>query len=806
MNRRFTYQFPFAKYPAVRLALLLSAGIAVAACISLPDFLFLGMMVSMLLCYALFEYLGSKRIAPVYTRAATLSFLASVFLFGGFWYQANQHERETNIGDIFETFEWEQVIASGEIIDTGESASGNLRWDVRVDSTVFGDSVLFTQTYKFRALVDPDEIDIAKPVIPAQRVSFTATVYPLEGPRNPHEFDYRSYLKSLDIVAQAGIDSLIRIESGSSSWSWHRVRGHVLKLINQNFSEETAPLAKGLLIGYKNELTPEEKLSFSRTGLSHIMAVSGLHVGFIVAPFWFMIPFFWTFRYGKQLGLILLLLLLLGYAGITGFSASVSRASLMAGFLAYGRLFHKVRDSINLMATAALILLLINPSDLFDVGFQLSFSAVLLILLILPVFQNALPDRIRFRWYNFLILTVLVSFIVQIGLYPLLGFYFGEFSLIGPAANALVVPFLGIMVPFALALLPVTAAFPVTGQFLNYPNEVFLRYLNLFVDYASSMEYAWISTQVDSVFIFLLWISGAALVASLYTPALRWKMLIVFLSLLVAKQVSNLIEKQKPPELTVTVFDVGQGDAALVTTPARQHFLIDTGRWTPGYNSARSVILPHLKAEGIEKLDAIFLSHPHADHIGGVVELIEEIPVDTIYDSGYSYDSRLYEAYRDAAEENSVPVRAVTAGTAIQPDSLLLFMIYAPDDQQKGDDPNDQSIVMELVFGHTEFLFTGDTEVAGERAVVQKYHPLIDAQFLKVGHHGSKTSSTSSFLSAVNPEIAVASLAKSNRFQHPHQEAVRRLKDSSAALYFTSLDKALIFTSNGRKIEKKEWQ
>ncbi|HKK46168.1 MAG TPA: DNA internalization-related competence protein ComEC/Rec2, partial [Balneolaceae bacterium] len=542
------------------------------------------------------------------------------------------------------------------------------------------------------------------------------------------------------------------------------------------------------------------KISFSRAGLSHIMAVSGLHVGFILLPFWILIPFFWTFRFGKEIGLVILIIILFFYAGLTGFSASVTRASLAGGFLTYGRLFHKARDAKNLTAVAALILLLINPNDLFAIGFQLSFGAVYIILLTAPVVSRRLPNRIRFRWYGRPIMVIISSLIVQIGLFPLLAYYFGEFSLVGPLANAVVIPFLGFIVPYSLLLVPIGMLFPITAHFLNTPSDLFLSRLNWFVNTAAHWDWSWIQVHINSFLFFVIWTAAIFFIATLPIPKLRWKVLSVLLLLLCLNLASGIIRKLKPATLDLLVFDVGQGDGMLITTPDGKHFMIDTGRWQPGYNSAKYVIIPYLKAEGIKKLDAIFLSHPHADHIGGLPQLIKSIPIDTIYNSGAKYNSRLFHRYHRLAKQHHIPIKSLTAGMEVPLDPAMHIFVYGPETKTGDHNVNNYSLIQELIYGKTDMLFMGDAEKAEERKLIADYPKLADTDFLKVGHHGSRTSSTMTLLDDITAKQGVVSVAMQNRYRHPNAEAIRRLRRDSVKLYFTSLRGAIEVHSDGTKI------
>ena len=366
-------------------------------------------------------------------------------------------------------------------------------------------------------------------------------------------------------------------------------------------------------------------------------------------------------------------------------------------------------------------------------------------------------------------------------------------------------PFLGIAVPFALLLLPFTAIWPEITQALTIPVDYFLSGLNHFVATTAAWEWSWIPAHIDTAFIFLFWLIAIFGLASIPIPKIRWKMLCLFLLVLTFEQGYQLINKIQPRPLKVTVFDVGQGDATLLSTPYDKHYLIDTGRWQPGYNSAKYVIIPYLKGEGIRRLNGVFLSHPHADHIGGMKELLNTIPIDTIYNSGIRYTSNLYYDYQRLAHQQGTPIKSLHSGQRLRLDSSIELFTYGP--APKSDNTaniNNRSLILEVVYGETEFLFMGDAEQSQEDNLIQKYPQLIDTDFLKVGHHGSKTSSSNQLIKATSPDIGVISLGLRNRFQHPHREAVKRLRQDSVTIHFTSLEGAVELYSDGKTIRSNK--
>ncbi len=800
MSYKQIYRFPFAQYPAVRIACLLVIGILIGEFHGIEVELLTILFLSIIACLPYIEKKNKTWLNIKASRISTLIFLIAVILFGWIRTEVQEQKQLPLTVQLLSISPWTVVQQRGVIEQISKNSSGKFRADLTISETRLSDSLISVDEYKIRLLIEEGTFE------QGDEITFEGTLIPVSEKRNPFQFDYQNFLEQKDIYIQVRLDSLILVSKNKNpaTWNWWRVRA--LKLVDQNFRATSAPIAKALLLGYKQDLEGESKQAFARAGLSHIMAVSGLHVGFIIAPFWILIPYFWSRKYGKAIGLITLLLILYGYAGLTGFSASVVRASVMAGLLTFGKLFHKLPNSINLTGAAAIVLLIIDPTQLVEIGFQLSFSAVLIILLVLPIIQNALPYWLRLRWYAKPLMVVVVSIIVQLGLYPLQVFYFGEVSLISPIANALFVPLLGIIVPFALFCLGVASILPELGAILNFPSDIFLCSMNTFVYWASGLDWAWKKIELPTLLLFPFWVVVIFFITSWRIPQIRWKWLSVSMLLLSIVVGEAIIKKLEPQQLRVTVFDVGQGDASLIQTPNGKNILIDAGVWSPGYDSGSSIILPHLDQAGVEKLDAVVLSHPHADHIGGILSLIEGVEIGVIYNSGFEYESNLYQNYLLLAQKHNIPVESVKSGDVLTIDPAILMLVLGPEGPRFNSDPNQHSVVLNVIYGESEFLFTGDAGEDQEERLIENYWDLLDTDFLKVGHHGSRTSSLSSFLEEVTPEVAVISLAERNWFNHPHPEAIQRLKESEAKLYFTSKDKALVFVSDGKRIWREEWE
>jgi len=799
VKKRSSYKFPVEQFPALRVVLLYILGILCSQFFQINLLVLIFSSIGLAATYFTFEALSKKTVSIRLTRTSTILYCLIIFTAGFTINSIDSKKNQSAVEMLIFDSEWAEIQVSGNVLSISKNSSGGKRLDLAVTNTKLSD---FTSEMKFKSRILWDN---ELPVELGDQIEIAGTVIPVSEPRNPTQFDYKAFLESRNIYTQIRVDSVVRINPDSSLFSWISIRKKALKLVDQNFDSVTAPIAKALLLGYKNELEGNTKQAFARSGLSHIMAVSGLHVGLIIAPFWLIIPYFWTKKHGTKIGLALLILILIFYAGLTGFSVSVLRASVMAVLLTYGKLFSKSSDSLNLMGIAALVILLFDPSQLFEIGFQLSFSAVLIILLVLPVIQNLIPYWVRIKWYGAPVMVIIISLVVQLGLYPLQAFYFGEVSLISPLANALFVPLLSIIVPLSLLALIISSVIPAVGFFINYPSLVFLGVLNDFVSFSSQLSQSWFEVQKPGILIFLFWISFVLMIGSWRNPNIKWKLMAVSLFFLFFVPLDSAFKKFESPKMIVTILDVGQGDATFLQTPNGKNILIDAGVWSPGSNSGKQILLPFFKENNIQKLDAIFLSHPHADHIGGINDLINETEIDTIYNSGFEYESNLYRNYIKLAKSREIPVVSLKAGTKVYLDENLLILVLGPEKGKFNNDPNQHSLVLNIIHGENEFLFTGDAGEDQERRLVENYGHLLDTDFLKVGHHGSKTSSELFFLKEVTPDIAVVSVAEQNRFGHPHPEAVERLESTQSEIYYTSRDKALIFESDGKSIQRVKW-
>ncbi len=795
-------------YPLLRIALFYAAGIAAGrALVSsdpaiLPEILFFPVTCGVLLCAAIPRLTSRFSVGPLLRfRVLPLLYLACLTGFGMFQYCRTQLPVAAD-ELLLRHFDEDHLLFFGTVQGDRATRSGNRMMTVDIDSVQITGLPTWKRGFRTEVLVRADTLH----GLAGSRLHFRGDLQPPPGPRNPHQFDYAAFLARRNIHSQIFVSGIVLHDPLGTPTFWLRQQIRIRNSVNRLFSDANSGLARAIILGDRSDLDPDLRTGFSRAGLAHLMAVSGMHVGFILLPVWFVLPWFRRSAALRAAGLALGGTLLLCYAGVTGFSVSVSRASLMAFFMMLARLFHKPGTSMNIMGAAALVLLIRDPLMLFDVGFQLSFLAVAIILTTLPGTRYLLPPSHRYRKSGALFQFVMVSVLVQGGLYPLLIHYFNEFSIAGPLSNTLAVPFVQFMFLWTFLCLGISLVLPDLAVLANMPGDLVLTGLTAYVARIGAHPASWIEGTLPGPWLFGVWFFATAFLAGVRLPAIRFKMAAGFLFCLVMLHSVQLFGQLRPPALEVIFFDVGQGDAVLLRTPGGYHYLYDTGIWSPGFDSGERTIIPELKAMGVRRLDGVILSHPHADHIGGIVSLMHHVPIDTIYQSPAIHDTRLYHRYMGLAAGMGIPVRLLATGERIATDPSMPMLVLAPSHRIRASDPNNQSVVLMVLFGDTRLLLTGDAEEEAEEFLTEQFSTFLRADLLKVGHHASKTSSTAPFLEMVSAQEAVASLALRNRYQHPHIETTQRLRDAGTTTRFTSLEGAIIYRSDGVKFTHVPWR
>ncbi len=658
---------------------------------------------------------------------------------------------------------------------------------------------------------EAQQLDLA----PGDLVLLTGKLTQPSAQRNPGGFDYGLYLKALSIDGLLTVKPENLKKVGQEVRWYDQILGIKHQLENQaelSFSEDVADLLKGVVFGEKN-INEDLAQNFQDAGVTHVLSVSGLHVGYVFLVLSFLLM---ALKIKKQYWIFWLLPALIFYIALTGFVAPVVRAAIMLLCVTGGQGLHRERDALNQLCLAGIIILGIWPAQLFQVGFQLSMAAMLgIVLFYLPLLYRYEKHRNKKRVHHKLkagpvIQGLVLTFCATVGTLPILLYHFKSFTLMSFLSNLLVVPLIGVFLLAGMGFLAMVSIVPGLAPVVSLPIEflgesivVMLEGIN---DLGNAADFLIISrgglslAEMTLFFLLVLLFSGYFY---LRQPYVRNMVLSLALVLVVAVAAAPLL----PGNLVVTVLDVGQGDSILIETPGGQNYLVDGG----GYLIERSnrvadqVLYPALYAKNIRELDAIFLTHNHVDHSQGVEELLYDgYPVKNLFMSVQTNNEELL-------NQQLVPVSLLKKGTVIEGRDGVAIQVYNPTggiSPKADDEQNNASLVMAVSYQNFNLLLCGDIEADVEKQLIaelQAQSNIRDFQIIKIPHHGSKTSSSLAFLQAVKPEIAVISVGANNSFNHPSDEVMNRLEDEEISALRTDQKGAVEITSNGEFIRIKTY-
>jgi len=651
-----------------------------------------------------------------------------------------------------------------------------------------------------------------KPYRQGAGVRFPARLQPYPIQRNPGEFDYGRYLELNEIDGLVITDGeKVRRRRGDTSTTvrsiFPRMRSFLGRLFKQYHHEEVSSFLSGIILAERSGISDEVKQSFVNTGTIHVLAVSGLHVGIVALIFH---ALFGLLRLKRHAVTICTILGLIGYMVLTGAPPSVTRATIMACMILSARFVERRVDIYQSIGMAALIILIADTNQLFHVGFQLSFAAVLSIVYLYPKLERLIklipPKFEEIKAVDYILKLFAVSLAAQLGTLPFTAYYFGRVSIVAIVANLFVVPIIGLNVTigFATALSSFLSSW--IAHSFGAVNSLLVSFVLGFVEQAARVPYAYLETpNLHASFAFLYYLGLIVLFNGRNAKLVKSAIALIVVGLSV--QVYSEILNPPRPILTISTIDVGQGDAILLETPRGKRILIDAGPSAPGFDSGERVVGPYLRRRGIGELDALLITHPHGDHIGGASHILRKFEVSKLLESQSGGNSSTYSMIREIAAERKVPVEVLRAGSTIAIDSSIRIYVLHPHSQRDASkNQNDMSLVIRVVYGQTSFLFPGDAEAPAEGRMVHRYGTFLSSDVLKTGHHGSITSTSDPFLEMVSPGMAIVSVGRKNKFNHPSRVVIERLAKRGVAILRTDYEGAVILRSDGVHVDRVSWR
>jgi competence protein ComEC len=626
--------------------------------------------------------------------------------------------------------------------------------------------------------------------------------------RNFGAFSYERYLQGLGVHRRASTKTSRLVERtapaprGSIRSRISRVRRWIQAELERRFpapdGKDISPagaVLEALLLGEDGRLDAPTIENLQRTGLYHLFAISGGHIAIINV---LLFSLFRLVRLSRRASALALAVFLVFYTVLVEGSPSVLRATLMTLAYLAGRLLWKDVHVLNTIAASAFVLLLVNPSSLFDVGFQLTYAATLTIILFTPPLLRRLP-RFPFKTTELFLLSITAS----LGAMPIVAANFNRVSLSSLALNLAVIPLVGLIMGLGYAYLPFAAAFPGAAPL---PAAVLAYLVEVFSRVSRSLDaFPFLSFRVPTPSPAVLAGYFLSLGLLVVRPRLRGQrpatlaLLLLFSGLLVLGPF-----RASSPDLRVTLIDVGQGESILVEFPGRRTMLIDGGGLAgSSFDVGERVVSPVLWRKGLRRIDTMVLTHAHPDHLGGLVAVARNFKVGEFWEGPRPPDRGLY-ADLGRALGSRVVRRRVGQGARFTEGGVAIEVLHPPLDPEAGPVPaaNETSLVIRMTFGEISFLFMADTGSVTERSLAEAGTGLT-AEVLKAGHHGSAGSTSAALLAAVRPRLVLVSAGEGNTYGFPSPDVLTRCREAGAAVLRTDLDGAVEVRTDGRTLRAR---
>lgn len=646
-----------------------------------------------------------------------------------------------------------------------------------------------------------------------ERMTLTGFLSRPPAQRNPGEFDYRGFLDRQGIGSMLRVSESVQIRdrrNGDQSLPEtlvSQLRTHLYETNRRLLSPDGAAIVNAMLLGIRHDVPDEVRQRFSETGTIHILALSGLHTAFIIGMILGVLGFL---RVPRRTRFVLAVLGLWFYVWIADFLPSVTRAAIMATVMLIGWVIQRRGHVVNSLFAALLLILFWNPFEAFNLGLQLSFLAVLSIVLLYPRVES-LATRWFPRWQKlgnpfrgaFQLLFVSIS--AQLGTLPLTLHYFGMLPITSIIANVAIVPMSGVILSVGALMQIALPISPVLASWYAAVNDLLVDGMLWVVRSASELPlshvHVWTGStwQVAGLYGFL-----ACACAWSLPVVRRWTVMIGMAAMCVWAWIP-----ERPHELIATFLDVGQGDCAVIQLADGRVLVVDAGDARDGWDYGERVVGPFLRRQGYSKIDFLVLSHPHDDHIGGAPALLREFEVGRLFHAGQYYESAAVDSIQAISRRQGRNAQVVRAGDffGIDEQTGLYFLGprtgFADSTRKTLFGTNNSSVVFMMKHGQTRWLFAGDAEVEALQSL-QVYGSFLDSDVLKLSHHGSWNGSPPPWIAAVRPEIGVISCATRNSFGHPSPSTLVLLREVGCTIRRTDREGAVTLASDGRRIRKIE--
>ena len=677
-------------------------------------------------------------------------------------------------------------------------------------------------------------------------IRFHSRIRKIQSFHNPGSFDNERYLNRQGIYASgfvadaSGIILIRHRAAGGVISKLETFRQHLRDLIYDNAPSPHREILEAMIIGNQKAIPQNIRDNFSKTGTSHILSISGLHVSMVATACFSIILLvlksseFLMLKFNiRIIAAAAACLPVMIYALVAGMGTTVMRSTLMTLAFLTALLIGKLKDFYNILFGAALVILIVAPESLFDISFQLSFSAVFAILYIVPKFDDrTLPipvmvPALLHSAFRHIYIFLLVSLAATLGTLPLLVYYFNQVSAVTLIANLIAVPLLGVLALIPSMIFILAAPFSSSLAGLLIKIAAFFTGLTVeFINRLASLSWSSFSFIKPNGFEIILFYLFLFLLIRTFSPVNKLpargflarhpsfaKTALLIVGILLFVDAVYLTGKNRfSSDIQLTAIDVGQGSSTLIRFPHGVTMLIDGGGFKEStFDTGRSVIAPFLYDQRISKIDIVVLTHPHPDHLLGLIYIVNHFNVAEVWCTGWKTEDDFYRLWENTLSENKVKIKILSAesrridiaGAGIR----CLWPLHPPENRSQGqyqDDINDTSLVLRITYGTKNYLVTGDISSRVESLLIRSGQDL-QSDLLFVPHHGSVHSSSLDFIQTVSPQYAIVSAGKNNVFRHPHPAVLNRYSANSASVFRTDQQGAISAYSDGKTLTVTPW-
>ena len=598
--------------------------------------------------------------------------------------------------------------------------------------------------------------------------------------RNYGGFNYKTYLRTKKIYGIFNVEDVEIVKNGSDNIII-KLRKYIKSKLREKLKKENSELAISLIVGDRSHISSEVEDNFKKANLMHMLAISGAHFSYVI-----LIATFISNRLQhKRLGQLIQIIAIIFFMNLTGNTASVVRAGIMSILLIGSSICKRQNDSLNNIAISAIIQIINNPYIIFDSGFMLSYSGVLGIIL----FYKKISEHIHFK-------SIALTISANIFIIPIMIYNFHTISGSFIISNICASWLLGIIIilEFISLCIPIKLLYMIL--------DLLIMMLRKIAEICANIPFAQMYVPRYAIF-FVIVIYILIFCRKSKCRKYVYSFLTIGVSILLIVNFTDVYQDR----MRINFIDVGQGDSCLIRYKGT-NIMIDSGgslsknKDGKSYDIGENVLNNYLLNRGITRLDYIMASHFDEDHSQGFVFLLKNMKVKNVIISEQYKTSSIYEQFKQICKNQNIQIIYVRSGDEIRIKDLAFKILHPKSkENQISENPlNNNAIVCMVKYKNRRILFTGDIEKVAENEMVKEYTNGLKADILKVGHHGSKTSTTKEFLDLINPSVALIGVGQNNKFGHPNEDVIKRLEEKNIQIYRTDEmgEISVIIDKNGK--------